>query len=181
MSILIEGPDGAGKTTLLQELHGHFPTMEQHPRFCTSVGGPISDLAEAVFTDVKSRPTHFIYDRHPVVSEYVYNTSIPGRAIRPAFLTDAMGRVRNRVAHHSLMIWCLPPLREVVRNVTRDEGDQMAGVTENIEEIYRQYQMHRLFWPGRHVTFDYTNSAMSWEGLRYTLSDTRDKLWRTQP
>lgn len=179
MSIIIEGPDGAGKTTLVQELHGHFPGMEQHPRFCTSTGGPVPDLAEAVYKDVKSRATNFIYDRHPVVSEYIYNTAIPGRTIRPAFLTDSMGRVRNRVAHHSLMIWCLPPVKEVRRNCERDAEGQMPGVLENIEEIYRQYQMHRLFWPGRHAIFDYTNSAMSWQGLQYTLRDTRDKLWRT--
>lgn len=181
MSIIIEGPDGAGKTTLLSEIHGHFPGMEQHPRFCTSTGGPIQELAEAVYKDVKSRATHFIYDRHPVVSEYVYNTAIPGRAIRPAFLTDSMGRIRNRVAHHALTIWCLPPLPEVKRNVEQSAADEMPGVVENIEEIYRQYQMHRIMWPGRHVTYDYTRSAASWEGLRYALSDTRDKLWKEQP
>ncbi len=177
MTIILEGPDGAGKTTLLSELHGHFPGMEQHPRFCTSTGGPITELAEAVYKDVKFRPTHYIYDRHPVVSEYVYNSAIPERAIRPAFLTDSMGRVRLRVAHHSLMIWCLPPLPEVKRNVERDAGNQMPGVLENVERIYEQYQTHRLMWPGRCVLYDYTNSAVSWEGLRYALSDTRGKLW----
>ena len=180
MSIILEGPDGAGKTTLLQELHGHFPTMEQHPRFCTSTGGPVEDLAEAVYKDTKSKATHFLYDRHPVISEYIY-TFATGRPLRPAFLTDSMGRIRNRIAHHSLVIWCLPPLREVIRNCERDEEEQMPGVFENIEKIYHQYQMHRLFWPGRHTTFDYTNSATSWEGLRYTLSDTRDKLWKVCP
>lgn len=181
MTLILEGPDGAGKTTLLSELHGSFPGMEQHPRFCTSTGGPITELAEAVYKDVKAKPTHYLYDRHPVISEYVYNTAIPGRTIRPAFLTDSMGRVRNRVAYHSLTIWCLPPLPEVRRNVKRDASEQMPGVLENIDEIYAQYQMHRIMWPGRHVIYDYTNSDMSWEGLRYALSDTRDKLWKEQP
>lgn len=179
MSIILEGPDGAGKTTLLQELHGHFPGMEQHPRFSTSVGGPIANLAEAVYKDTKSRATHFLYDRHPVISEYIYTFST-GRRISPTFLSDSMGRIRNRVAHHSLVIWCLPPLREVQRNVA-NEIDQMPGVVENIEDIYNMYQMHRILWPGRSVLFDYTNSAVCWEGLRYTLNETRDKLWRTHP
>ena len=48
MTIILEGPDGAGKTTLLSDLSGHLPGMEQHPRFCTSRGGPIADLAEEV-------------------------------------------------------------------------------------------------------------------------------------
>ena len=182
MSIIVEGPDGAGKTTLLQELHGHFPLMEQHPRFCTSTGGPIEKLAEAVFKDARVRPTHFLYDRHPVISDYVYNAAIPGRNFSPAFLTDSMGRVRTRVARHSLVIWCLPPLREVIKNVTEEEGDkQMPGVVDNIERIYDLYRMHRIMWPGRSVIFDYTNSATSWEGLRYALSDTRNKLWREYP
>ena len=180
MTIIIEGPDGAGKTTLLSELHGHFPAMEQHPRFCTSTGGPIADLAEAVFRDVSPRATHFLYDRHPCISEFVYRTSIPSMAIREEFLSDAMGRLRNRVAHHSLVIWCLPPFPVVYDNVISSDGE-MPGVVENIERIYEQYKMHRLMWPGRHVTYDYTRSAASWEGLRYALSDSRDKLWKEHP
>lgn len=89
-----------------------------------------------------------------------------------------MGRVRNRVAHHSLTIWCLPPFNTVLRNVEEDAEGQMDGVVQNIATIYAMYQMHRLLWPGRSVLFDYTKSAMSWEGLRYALNDSRGKLWK---
>lgn len=180
MSIIVEGPDGAGKTTLIQDLQGHFPEMELHPRFCTSRGGPIEGLAEEVYRDVVSKPTHFIYDRHPVISDYVYNAAIPERSYTVGFLTDTMGRLRNRVAHHSLTIWCLPPLSQVRFNCRKDEeaGNQMSGVFDNIEKIYDGYHMHRLLWPGRSVIYDYTNSAMSWEGLSYALNDTRNKLWK---
>lgn len=180
MSLILEGPDGAGKTTLLSELHAHFPKMEQHPRFCTSKEGPLDNLTELVYRDVQSKPTHYLYDRHPCISEYVYRTAL-GQSISPAFLSDAMGRVRNRLANHSLVIWCLPPLRVVVKNVMRDNGEQMEGVTANIERIYQQYQMHRLMWPGRSVLYDYTHSTASWEGLRYTLSDTLNILWKDCP
>lgn len=179
MTIILEGPDGAGKTTLLSELHGHFPRMEQHPRFCTSTGGPIEELAEAVFKDVNLKPTHYLYDRHPVISDYIYNAAIPGRQFSPAFLSDPMGRVRNRVAHHSLTIWCLPPLPVIKRCL--DPEKEMPGVVENIDRIYELYQMHRIMWPGRSVVYDYTHSAASWEGLRYILSDTVNKLWKEQP
>lgn len=177
MSIIIEGPDGGGKTTLLSDLQGHFPSMVQHPRFCTSTGGPIENLAEAVFKDAQPRPTNYIYDRHPVISEYIY-TFGTGRPIRPAFLQDSMGRVRNRVAHHSLTIWCLPPLTTVRRNVFNDDQEQMDGVVSNIDTIYHMYEMHRQLWPGRSVVFDYTQSAASWEGLRYALSISKDILWK---
>jgi GTPase SAR1 family protein len=178
VTIIIEGPDGAGKTTLLSDLAGHFPAMEQHPRFCTSTGGPLDNLAELVFKDAQPRPTHYFYDRHPCISEYIYRTAL-GQSIPSAFLGDAMGRIRNRLAHHSLTIWCLPPLDTVIENVHKEE--QMPGVDTNIGRIYQQYQMHRLMWPGRSVVYDYTNSALSWEALRYALSDTRDKLWKEHP
>jgi adenylate kinase family enzyme len=183
MSIIVEGPDGAGKTTLVQELQHHFPKMELHPRFCTSTGGPIADLTEAVFRDVKTHPTHYIYDRHPVISEYIYNTSIPERAIRESFLSEAMGRLRERVARHSLVIWCLPPLDHVMINVLRDEedGNQMSGVANNIERIYEQYRMHRVLWPGKSIIFDYTERDRSWDNLNYLLSLTRGALWLEEP
>lgn len=175
MSIIIEGPDGAGKTTLLSELHGQFPKMEQHPRFCTSQGGPIENLSAAVFKDTHGKPTHFIYDRHPILSEYVYRMAIDDY-IPEAFLSDAMGRVRNRIAKNSLVIFCLPPLSVVKRNVS-DEHD-MPGVVKNINKIYDLYQMHRIMWPGRTVLFDYTHHAASWQGLSYALSETRHSLWK---
>ena len=175
MSIIIEGPDGAGKTTLLSELHHQFPQMEQHPRFCTSQGGPIKNLSEAVFKDTHGKPTHFIYDRHPILSEYVYRLAVDGY-IPEAFLSDAMGRVRNRIAYNSLVIFCLPPLSVVKANIS-DEID-MPGVVDNIEMIYGLYQMHRLMWPGRHVIFDYTQRDISWQKLSYALADTRNNLWK---
>lgn len=178
VSIIIEGPDGAGKTTLLSELHSHFPRMEQHPRFCTSVGGPIEGLAEEVFRDTKSRPTHFLYDRHPVISEYIYSFAT-SRPIKSGFLENTMGQIRNRVAHHSVVIWCLPPRRVVKQNLEHD--DQMPGVIDNIDLIYDMYQMHRLLWPGRHCVYDYTRLDTSWQGLTYTLNDSRNILWKECP
>ena len=175
MSIIIEGPDGAGKTTLLSELHHQFPQMEQHPRFCTSKGGPVENLSEAVFRDTTGHPTHLIYDRHPIISEYVYRLAIDNY-IPQAFLHDAMGRVRNRIANNSLTIFCLPPLCVVKDNVS--EEFDMPGVAANITKIYELYQMHRLMWPGRSIVFDYTQHDVSWERLSYALLETRGSLWK---
>jgi hypothetical protein len=180
MSIIVEGPDGAGKTTLVQELQNHFPRMDLHPRFCTSVGGPVANLAEEVYKDVTGVPTHFIYDRHPTISEYVYNAAIPGRTIRPAFLSDTMGGVRQRVAQNSIMVFCLPPFSVVYDNCIADElaGHQMLGVIDNIERIYEQYQMHYQMWPGLRIKFDYTNYSDSWRRLISLLSSSRGRFWK---
>ncbi len=181
MSIILEGPDGAGKTTLAADLQAHFPEMEMHPRFCTSTGGPIENLAEAVYRDTRSQASHYIYDRHPVISDYVYNAAIPERRFSPDFLCSAMGHVRERVATHSLTIWCIPPFSVVRDNVARDISEQMPGVWDNLEKIHELYQMHFLMWPGRKVFFDYTSSRNSWQTLTYALSITKGKLWLPSP
>ena len=179
MSIILEGPDGAGKTTLASDLQGHFPEMEMHPRFCTSRGGPIENLAEAVYRDTRGTPSHYIYDRHPVISDYVYNAAIPGRFFSPEFLSAPMGRIRERIAQTSLVIWCLPPLENVVHNIHEEE--QMSGVHGNIRKIYELYQMHRLMWPGPSALFDYTKSEDSWKHLMFVLNDTKGTLWLPSP
>lgn len=184
MSIIVEGPDGAGKTTLIQELQFIHPGLEIHPRFCTSTGGPIDNLAEAVFRDIDvvARPTNQIYDRHPVISEYIYRTAIDiSGGPADVFLSDQMKRVRERIARHSLVIWCLPPFQTVFNNVIEDDaaGGQMSGVLDNIHQIYNLYQQHRIFWPGRYATvFDYTRHDASWEGLRHALTDSYGRLWK---
>lgn len=177
MSIILEGPDGAGKSTLACDLQAHFPEMEMHPRFCTSKEGPIEGLAEAVYKDTRGVPTHYIYDRHPIISDYVYNAAIPYRWFSPDFLSDTMARVRERIARASLVVWCLPPIKVVAENVRRDAEDQMPGVADNIIKIYDNYQMHRLMWPGRSVVFDYTEPEASWNALTYHLSETEGTLW----
>ena len=181
MSILIEGPDGAGKSSLACDLQAHFPEMEMHPRFCTSKEGPIAELATAVYKDTRGLPTHYIYDRHPIISDYVYNASIPSRRFSADFLSETMARVRDRIAYSSLVIWCLPPFRTVADNVLRDEDDQMPGVAQNIHKIYDNYQMHRLMWPGPSALFDYTKSEDSWKHLMFVLNDTKGKLWLPSP
>lgn len=180
MSIIVEGPDGAGKTTLVQELQGHFPKMELHPRFCTSTEGPVVNLAEEVYKDAKATPTHWIYDRHPTLSEYIYASTIPGRKVSAAFLSDTMGRIRQRVARTSLVIFCLPPFSVVETNVHNALDDQMFGVATTIERIYEAYQMHYLMWPGMRIRFDYTNYERDWDSLIHMLSNTRGIFWREE-
>jgi hypothetical protein len=175
MTIIVEGPDGSGKTTLIQELQHQFPEMQIHPRFCTSLEGPIDNLAEAVYHSTVTKPTHYIHDRHPIISEYVYASAIPTRSVNPAFLSNGMSRLRLRLANYSLMVWCMPSLPQVIENTEQEQ--QMPGAKENTSKIYEAYMIQRLMWPGRATTFDYTRYEDSWRTLRYVLTDTVKELW----
>jgi GTPase SAR1 family protein len=156
MSIIVEGCDGTGKTTLIQRLQYDFENLEVHPRFATSVEGPLDNLATRVYDDRYELSTgHWIYDRHPVISEYVYGQLIPERTIDPDFLTAAMGEIHNYVAREAFVIWCIPPFDLVAKNVEAEK--QMPGVIENLRKIYTAYQIKHVTWPGYYNTlYDYS-------------------------
>lgn len=128
--LILEGPDGSGKTTLLEVLQEKF-RLPQHERFCTS-DGPFDDLARLAFKDVQTMITQplSIYDRHPLLSEYAYASAIPERIVRGEFLEGWAVSVLQQFARESLVILCLPPFKEVLKNVTQCHNCQHADHTE---------------------------------------------------
>jgi len=162
--IIVEGPDGAGKTTLIQKLQYDFPYVMIHPRFCTSKGGPVEELSVAVYNDyaeqARSRSRSVLYDRHPIISEYIYGHDIPGRQVDPEFLTGGMAIIAGRIIDAALVVWCRPPLSILQLNL--DPEHEMPGVYENIAQIYESYQMRELMWPGRQVRYDFTDQESYW-------------------
>lgn len=160
--IILEGPDGGGKTGLLRRLGDAFPMVPLAPRFATSLGGPLDNLATRVYEDIqkqgKSNSPSF-YDRHPIISEYVYGHSIPERTVNQYFLFPSATALRNNIASAALVVWCMPPLAEVTKNV--QSNDQMPGVIENIQKIYEGYCIQRVTWPGESYLYDYTNPNLA--------------------
>ena len=83
MRIIIEGPDNSGKTTLINELHN-------------SLGIPIipgegpAKSQEEINDRVMRYTTieHGLFDRHPVVSQTLYNHFRKGPSINPTLMID---------------------------------------------------------------------------------------------
>lgn len=154
--IILEGPDGGGKSTLMDELLTHYTRLSQAPRASSSGpdGGPVADLYEWAHADVHSwrdKPVQ-LYDRHPLVSEYIYGPVIRG-TVDPRFHTT---HLRRRVQHRALLVLCLPPL-EAVRSSVSAERD-MAGVHTHIDTIWHLYASLRASWPAvNFVHYDFTD------------------------
>lgn len=167
--ILLEGPDGGGKTTLLNQLveQWQLPVM---PRFADT-HGPKHDLYRLVYEDQIGRGNQkcSIYDRHPLVSEYIYG-SVLGRGIRTEFLGSSAKMMRQQLASDCLVILCLPPFETVHQNVANSE--QMEGVFEDIDRIYEQYELLKITWPGTIITHDYTlPSSPVWTRVPLHVTD----------
>lgn len=154
--IILEGPDGGGKTTLLEDLREQYPSIPVHDRASSSGadGGPVVDLFDWVLIDVPTWSSQELsfYDRHPLVSEYIYGPIIRG-TMDPRFHTTPHLR---RLMRRALTIVCLPPL-EVVRASVSAERD-MSGVTTHIDAIWHSYASLRAFWSSTVgiVHYDYT-------------------------
>ena len=156
--IVLEGPDGGGKTTLLETLTKRYPQIPVAPRASSSVEGPVKNLFEWATQDVSIWPLrpYSIYDRHPLISEYVYGNSVrkkPGEG----FTTQKAATLRQLVYRQALVIFCLPPLKVVRENVQANAPEQMAGVVENITKIYQMYAFLARTWPGRAYIYNYTD------------------------
>jgi hypothetical protein len=107
-------------------------------------------------------------DRHPLVSELVYGPIVHRRLsakFNDAFwLRSHMQEFRQKC----VIVWCIPPLGSVVKNVIQSETPHMPGVAENIEAIYWAYHGMRAAVSGaRSVTYDYTTADAQQHLHRY--------------
>lgn len=165
--IIVEGPDGSGKDTLIRNLKSFFPLHVLNQRASTSEGGPVENLEAWVMADLASMPTKpaSIYNRHPLVSEYVYSDLRKiNRGLRlptGKWIPDA----RRMAANNALLVICLPPFETVERQAW--QGTHMPGVIENLPTIYSRYAA--FAWPG--VTIRYNRLRNDVETLALTISN----------
>lgn len=164
--IILEGIDGGGKTSLLKEVCGRFG-ITQRPRF-SSADGPLPNLFDRVYQDLITIPTSEcqVYDRHPLISDYVYAPALRG-GLLPEFTWPSARSMRNLLAAQSLVVWCVPPKEVVSKSLLNriDEGNHQH-VHTRLDEIYDAYLMQRNFWPGDDVSYDYTDSNSRQAALR---------------
>lgn len=158
--IIVEGPDGAGKSSLVSKLH-HDLGNPVHERACTSEGGPVKELAQWVNSDLlawrrRDVPVS-IYDRHPVISEFIYGPIVRGEFTDPEMSNIYMRRQVKMVATRSFTVFCLPPLATVIQNL--GDNEHMGGVAEHIREIYAGYQAMAIHWSGQSIVYDYKRDS----------------------
>jgi hypothetical protein len=164
-NIVVEGMDGSGKDTLIAELMKLYPLkgrhMRTHPRFCTSIGGPVArgdELAALVSDDALRMPDNglTVYNRHPIISEPIYCVlrDGPQGVWASTAWVDSWKRFLGR---YCAVVLCQPPLEHVRANLLRDENGQMSGVIDNMDSLYEKYA--ELHWPGPIIRYNYTKDT----------------------
>lgn len=167
--IIVEGPDGGGKTGMVARINSLGYTT--HERASSSTGGPIPDLTAWFTNDIaqiegqdgRSPETYgpWVYDRHPLISEPIYAPTARHVMPQGKFGFAAWVKAqRQRLYPHMLVVWCMPDLDTVVRNVQNNSTDQMPGVVENIRQIHHEYMNVARAWTGPSLWWNYR--IMEW-------------------
>lgn len=135
--IVVEGPDGAGKTTLIKRLCTEFP-LTVAPRVVDKDTQAMVDLVKWVEEDNTKLNQGVIYDRHRLISEFVYGPIMrihtdPGFDSLP-WLT---ANLEAFYAKKPTIIYCMPPILQVIGNLAED--DDNITVRQRIVQIYQAY------------------------------------------
>ena len=157
--IILEGPDGSGKSNIARRLSADLgvPLAQKFVK-SDGQGSGTNDLFGEAYRDVITMPDKppMIYDRHPLISEYIYGPIIRG-IMPPDFLTPQAHATLRLFGEQVHVIWCLPSLQTVYDNVADvDSAEQMEGVMRNIDAIYSMYHSMRVWWGGESTVYDYT-------------------------
>jgi hypothetical protein len=138
--VIIEGCDNSGKSTLARKLN-----LEFNLKIIKSSGPPISkeDLVQRVEASIENtkRGNIFIYDRYPLISEFVY-----GPLLRNKNLLE--GEEGNRLWKELILInpfivYCRPPYTKIADFGKRK---QMRGVRSKADLLIVAYDnfMNRI-------------------------------------
>lgn len=178
--LIVEGPDGAGKTTLVNRLSKELD-MYVMPRVVSKDAEAMVDLVNWVHEDVTSGIKRALYDRHRLISEPIYGPVLRGR-MEPGFdnirwLKDYQRKFREL---QPFVIFCLPPLEQVLKNVDGDTDNAVVG--GQIELIYWLYHNMAALWPTPSAVWDYTvpeentyRGATRYDSMH---SDITDWMWK---
>jgi hypothetical protein len=162
MSLIIEGMDGTGKTSLVNHLAQLFNLQIHERAVKSSKLGVVDNVYEWVLKDLATEPERpMVYDRHPLISEYIYSSVLRPGKIDPRFYSEEARRMLLRMSRNRLIIFCIPPAGNTLANVRHSEGNQLTGVIEHCQTLYDLYQQAYTYWPTplNAIKFDYTNPS----------------------
>lgn len=166
--IIVEGPDGGGKSTLVEKLSDALQ-MPVHEKASDSIKGPVDWLGRWVDADMRSMREvgheypAVIYDRHPVISEPIYAAHVRKQPPQypfgvPEFITG----VTEVLYEHAVLVWCIPDLETVSKNVFANHSEQMRGVPANIGKVHQAYMTAYFRWRGPRQHYVYNRHDFSW-------------------
>jgi hypothetical protein len=139
----------------MHDLMQQCATLTVHQKFVPSSGvASRASVYESVIKDTETfieRPIQ-IYDRHPLISEYVYGPIVRGY-LPTDWQSGSARMMRSILANHALVVWCMPNIASVRENVSAERD--MKNVPERIDNIYAGYQTLRALWPGHACTYNY--------------------------
>lgn len=137
--IIVEGPDGGGKSTLVKTLSAELG-LPVAPRVVGSDTRPLTDLAVWTERNVDQGFQRVIFDRHRLISEPIYspfkNHEPTSRFMNLNWVADMTWRFYTQCK--PIIIYALPPIGEVHRNVQNPDSDNLV-VQEWINHIYAGY------------------------------------------
>jgi hypothetical protein len=119
------------------------------------------DLQDWVDNNLEEGFQRTIFDRHRLVSETIYGP-ILRTAAQPGFtrLSWLGPRMKDFYQTEPIIIYCLPPLEIVAKNIEGDEDNRV--VWDKLEAIYSAYvaraSLDLTFSPGITRVWDYTHS-----------------------
>lgn len=149
--LVIEGPDGSGKTTLANKLCTDLGLEYRRPpqSVLSSTQGPMSDELITWWQDEIEMPPEYrmngCYDRTFCISEVIYRPAQQKLSRCSAEgmvkLTQRFSRVVNGI------VFCLPTLGQMLRNIHLDGRDSLAGVSDTgLEIIWWMYHAQYALW-----------------------------------
>lgn len=153
--IIVEGMDGTGKSGLIKRL-SDITGIPIHTRASSSVEGPVRDLVDWAEEDVTTwgkQPAQ-LYDRHPLVSEYIYGPCVRGQ-IDPMFYGPIFRQLSYVFRNNALVIFCDPGWEAIKHNLDRNPANQMPGVMDNSRRLHLLYRSFRHNYSGRQRVWDY--------------------------
>lgn len=158
--LVFEGPDGAGKTTLMNQFQEAFD-LPIAPRVVSKDAEAMVDLREWVDQQLDQGFSMTMFDRHRLISEPIYG---PILRDEPEAGFNEMKWLAPRMKRFyelkPLIIYCLPPLEVVMKNIESDDDNKV--VRQKIKSIYSAYvakaSMDYSFAPTTIKVWDYTGS-----------------------
>ena len=135
--LILEGPDGSGKSTLSQMIQDELG-YDVSPRVVSKQATAMTDLKKWVDDNLDEGLQPRIYDRHRLISETIYGPILRESANEGFDQLPWLGpRLRRFYNMKPLIIYCLPPLAEVKKNIANDPDNEV--VKNHIDQLYSAY------------------------------------------